>query len=264
MALMARIPPVERGVGADRLARWHSMGGRYIIGLVVAHALLITWGYAVTAHTTVIHQAWTLLDSYPDVLLATVGGLLLVMTARRVRPRRPAAAALRDVVLPALLHLPGGRARVQPPVRRRRGVHDEHRRAGRLVRPVRGRRGGHRLVPVRHPGPAGAAAPAAGHGGQAGGARRGVRRDRRPPPGGAARGVRPVLPLALPHPRPVVDVVPLLAVRAAAAATGCASPSRRPGTTATPSAGCGPAPASSPRARTARSPGRGGAAARCC
>jgi predicted ferric reductase len=91
LALMARIPPLERGVGADRLARWHSMGGRYTIGLVVAHALLITWGYAVTAHTTVIHQSWTLLDSYPDVVLATTGGLLLVMTAavsaRAVRPR---------------------------------------------------------------------------------------------------------------------------------------------------------------------------------
>ena len=91
VALMARIPPVERGVGADRLARWHSAGGRYVIGLVVAHALLITWGYAVTAHTTVTHQAWTLLDSYPDVLLATTAGLLLVMiavaSARAVRPR---------------------------------------------------------------------------------------------------------------------------------------------------------------------------------
>jgi predicted ferric reductase len=91
IVLMARIPPMERGVGADRLARWHSMGGRYVIGLVVAHALLITWGYAVTAHTTITHQAWTLLDSYPDVLLATAAGLLLVMigivSARAVRPR---------------------------------------------------------------------------------------------------------------------------------------------------------------------------------
>ena len=91
IALMARIPPVERGVGADRLARWHATGGHYTISLVVAHALLITWGYAVTAHTTVTHQAWTLLESYPDVLLATGGGLLLVMTAvvsaRAVRPR---------------------------------------------------------------------------------------------------------------------------------------------------------------------------------
>jgi predicted ferric reductase len=91
VTLMARIPPLDRGVGPDRLARWHSMGGRYAVGLVVAHALLITWGYAVTAHTTVTHQAWTLLDSYPDVLLATAAGLLLVMTgivsARAVRPK---------------------------------------------------------------------------------------------------------------------------------------------------------------------------------
>jgi len=90
VALMARIPLLERGIGAD-LARWHATGGRYVVGLVVAHALLITWGYAVTAHTTVTHQTWTLLDSYPDVLLATAAGLLLVMigivSARAVRAR---------------------------------------------------------------------------------------------------------------------------------------------------------------------------------
>src|SRR5690349_996269 len=54
VALMARLPPLERGIGADRLARWHAMGGRYVISLVVTHALLITWGYAVTAHTNVV------------------------------------------------------------------------------------------------------------------------------------------------------------------------------------------------------------------
>jgi predicted ferric reductase len=78
VALMARIPAVERGIGADRLARWHAMGGRYTVGLVVAHGLLITWGYAVTAHTDVVSQTKTLLLSYPDVLMATVAGLLLV------------------------------------------------------------------------------------------------------------------------------------------------------------------------------------------
>jgi predicted ferric reductase len=91
VALMARIPPVERGVGADRLARWHAMGGRYVVSLVVAHALLITWGYAVTAHTGVVDQATTLLLSYPDVLAATVAGLLLVgvgiVSARAARRR---------------------------------------------------------------------------------------------------------------------------------------------------------------------------------
>jgi predicted ferric reductase len=78
VALMARLPPLERGVGADRLARWHAMGGRYTVSLVAAHATLITWGYAVTAHAGVVSQTKTLLLSYPDVLMATVGGLLLL------------------------------------------------------------------------------------------------------------------------------------------------------------------------------------------
>lgn len=78
VALMARIPPLERGIGADKLARWHAMGGRYSVSLVVAHGLLITWGYAVQAHTNVVSQTSTLLTSYPDVLKATVAGLLLV------------------------------------------------------------------------------------------------------------------------------------------------------------------------------------------
>jgi predicted ferric reductase len=91
VALMARIPPLERGVGADRLARWHAMGGRYVVSLVVAHGLLITWGYAVSAHAGVIGQATTLLLSYPDVLAATVAALLLVgvgITSARAARRR--------------------------------------------------------------------------------------------------------------------------------------------------------------------------------
>jgi predicted ferric reductase len=91
VALMARLPPLERGVGADKLARWHSKGGRYSVSLIVAHALLITWGYAVSAHTGVINEAGTLLMSYPDVLMATVGGLLFVgvgiASARAARRR---------------------------------------------------------------------------------------------------------------------------------------------------------------------------------
>jgi predicted ferric reductase len=91
VALMARLPPVERGVGADRLARWHAMGGRYTVYLVVAHALLITWGYAVTAHTGIVSQTNALLMSYPDVMMATVAALLFVgigiVSARAARRR---------------------------------------------------------------------------------------------------------------------------------------------------------------------------------
>jgi predicted ferric reductase len=91
LVLMARVPAMERGLGADRLARWHAMGGRYTISLAVAHTLLIIWGYAVTAHTGVVSQTATLLTTYPDVLMATVAVLLLVVvgitSARAARKR---------------------------------------------------------------------------------------------------------------------------------------------------------------------------------
>lgn len=91
VALMARIPPLERGIGADTLVRWHAKGGRYTVSLIVAHALLIIWGYAVTAHTNVVTQTKTLLLSYPDVLMATAGGLLFIgvgiVSARAARRR---------------------------------------------------------------------------------------------------------------------------------------------------------------------------------
>ncbi|MFI5085080.1 MAG: ferric reductase-like transmembrane domain-containing protein, partial [Actinomycetales bacterium] len=57
----------------------------------VAHGLLIIWGYAVTAHTDVLNQTSVLVLSYPDVLAATVAGLLLlgvgVISARAARAR---------------------------------------------------------------------------------------------------------------------------------------------------------------------------------
>ncbi|NVN00680.1 ferric reductase-like transmembrane domain-containing protein [Arthrobacter sp. SDTb3-6] len=91
IALMSRTPPLERGVGTDRLSRWHAMGGRYAVGLTMAHGLLITWGYAVTSHTNIVHQGVVLVLSYPDVLAATVAGLLLlgigVVSARATRAR---------------------------------------------------------------------------------------------------------------------------------------------------------------------------------
>ncbi|MGD0242093.1 MAG: ferredoxin reductase family protein [Streptosporangiaceae bacterium] len=78
VALMARLPPLERGLGTDKLARWHAMGGRYVVSLIVAHALLIIWGYAATAHVNVVSESATLLTQYPDVLMATVAGFLLL------------------------------------------------------------------------------------------------------------------------------------------------------------------------------------------
>jgi predicted ferric reductase len=91
LGLMARVPLLEHRVGTDRLARWHAMGGRYTVCLAVAHTLLIIWGYAVTAHTNVVSETGTLVMTYPDVLMATVGlGLLVgvgIASARAARRR---------------------------------------------------------------------------------------------------------------------------------------------------------------------------------
>lgn len=89
--LMARIPVLENGIGADRLARWHGMGGRYIVSLIVAHTVLITWGYAATAGVSIPREIVALLRNYADVLMATVAaGLFIgvgIVSARVVRRR---------------------------------------------------------------------------------------------------------------------------------------------------------------------------------
>ena len=91
LALMARMPALEHGVGTDRLARWHAMGGRYTVSLSVAHTLLIIWGYAITAHAGLVGETDTLLTAYPDVLMATVALFLLlgigIASARAARRR---------------------------------------------------------------------------------------------------------------------------------------------------------------------------------
>lgn len=91
LALMARIPALERGIGSDRLTRWHALGGRYTVTLIVAHGLFITWGYAVAAQSGVLEQGKTLVLTYPNVMMATVAGLLFVMigavSARAARKR---------------------------------------------------------------------------------------------------------------------------------------------------------------------------------
>ena len=63
VALMARLPPLERGVGADRLARWHAMGGRYTVSLVVAHAAADHLGLRGQRAHGLISQTGTLLLS---------------------------------------------------------------------------------------------------------------------------------------------------------------------------------------------------------
>jgi predicted ferric reductase len=89
--LVARIPPLERAIGQDRLVAWHRRLGPWPLYLLVAHAVLITVGYARQAKDGVLHQFGQLLWTYPGILAATVGGLLLfaagISSYRRARRR---------------------------------------------------------------------------------------------------------------------------------------------------------------------------------
>lgn len=91
VALMARVPLVERRVGSDVAARYHRALGEYTVILLAAHAVLIVVGYAMQAHTGPIAETVTVEISYADVLMATAAlGLLImvgVMSARAVRRR---------------------------------------------------------------------------------------------------------------------------------------------------------------------------------
>jgi len=76
--LIARLPPVERLVGFDRLTVWHRRNGRVCIALVVAHTVLITVGYANSDRISVPREFSRLLSSYPGMVTATIGTVLMV------------------------------------------------------------------------------------------------------------------------------------------------------------------------------------------
>jgi len=91
VGLMARVPLLERRIGSDRVARWHAMAGRYTVCLLVAHIVLILFGYAAQDRSSVVHEAVTVVLDYPEMLKATIGTVILfavgITSARAVRRR---------------------------------------------------------------------------------------------------------------------------------------------------------------------------------
>jgi predicted ferric reductase len=88
LVLMARAPALERGIGADMLARWHAHGGRLVVTLVVVHAwaAVVAWGQ--THREDLVVSLWHVLR-LPWLVAATVGtGLLLAVAATSVRAVR--------------------------------------------------------------------------------------------------------------------------------------------------------------------------------
>src|SRR4051812_29557694 len=91
--LVARVPPLERAIGQDRLVGWHRKLGPWPLYLLLAHAVLITVGYARQAHDGVLHEFGQLLLTYAGILAATAGSLLLFaagITSYRLARRRMA------------------------------------------------------------------------------------------------------------------------------------------------------------------------------
>ena len=87
--LIARMGWLERAVGQDKLVRWHRRVAPWALGLITAHVVLVTLGYAQSSKTGAFHQFWVFLSSYPDILAATVAfGLLVMVAVTSVRTAR--------------------------------------------------------------------------------------------------------------------------------------------------------------------------------
>jgi predicted ferric reductase len=89
VALMARVPVLERRIGTDRLSVVHAWLGGYVFWLVLTHTVAITVGDAMVVRTSPLHEAKVLVLTYPDVLAGTVGlGLLAMVVMTSMRPIR--------------------------------------------------------------------------------------------------------------------------------------------------------------------------------
>ncbi|WP_447924441.1 ferredoxin reductase family protein [Georgenia muralis] len=91
VALMARVPFVERSYGQDELARRHRLVGFTSFWLMGVHIVLAVLGYAAAATAGAWATAWDMVLTYPGMLLAAAGTALLtlvVVTSIRAARRR--------------------------------------------------------------------------------------------------------------------------------------------------------------------------------
>src|SRR5579872_12460 len=77
--LLARLPILEWVVGFDRLTVWHRVNGKLCLYLVLAHVGFITAGYALLDRISIPTEASMLLGSYPGMMAALVGTVLLIL-----------------------------------------------------------------------------------------------------------------------------------------------------------------------------------------
>ena len=90
LGLMSRTPVLERGIGADLLARIHARGGRIVIGLILVHAGAAVMAWAHSRQEGTLLALWHVLR-LPWLMAATIGTLALLAvglaSARAARRR---------------------------------------------------------------------------------------------------------------------------------------------------------------------------------
>jgi predicted ferric reductase len=81
VVLLARLPPLERAFGFDRLSRWHRWNGFACVDLVIAHVVFTVWGYALMDKLPLGKEISQMLGGgiYPGMITATVGTGLIVL-----------------------------------------------------------------------------------------------------------------------------------------------------------------------------------------
>jgi predicted ferric reductase len=79
LLLIARIPWIEQALGHDRLVTWHRKSAPYALYFISLHVLLVVLGYAGSDQVRFGTTLWTMITTYPWMLPATVGFILLIM-----------------------------------------------------------------------------------------------------------------------------------------------------------------------------------------
>ncbi|HEY5050730.1 MAG TPA: ferredoxin reductase family protein, partial [Acidothermaceae bacterium] len=79
--LLARVRPLERLVGFDRLTVWHRWNGYATLWLILAHVFFSIWGYADMDRLSFVNEIPTMIwqGHYPGMIVATVGTFLFVV-----------------------------------------------------------------------------------------------------------------------------------------------------------------------------------------
>lgn len=89
IVVVARVPWLEHDIGQDRLIAFHRRLAPWVVGLISAHVVFTTLGYAQSAGISWWAQFTDLVLGYPWLMPATVAfGLMLVLSALSIRRAR--------------------------------------------------------------------------------------------------------------------------------------------------------------------------------